>query len=127
MYRCVLFDSGREVGDAQNVKVVRKGVTPEKVRGVLNQGGKLSLGEMVRLRVRYFSDGMVLGSREFVEEVFSENRDKFGPRRKNGARRMGESETPLYTLRRLSVRAMGLGVGCSDFSTATEPRCSIAL
>jgi hypothetical protein len=36
-------------------------------------------------------------------------------------------ETPLYTLRRLSVRAMGLGVGCSDFSTATEPRCSIAL
>ena len=107
MYRCVLFDSGREVGDAQNVNGVRKGVTPEKARGVLNQGGKLSLGEMVRLRVRYFSDGLVLGSREFVEEVFSENRDKFGPRRKNGARRLGESETPLYTLRRLSVRAMG--------------------
>lgn len=107
MYRCVLFDSGREVRAAQNVNGVRKGVTPEKVRGVLNQGGKLSLGEMVRLRVRYFSDGLVLGSREFVEEVFSANRDKFGPRRKNGARRMGESETPFYTLRRLSVRAMG--------------------
>jgi REP element-mobilizing transposase RayT len=101
MYRCILFDSGREVRDAQNVNVVRTGVKVEKTKEVLKAGGKLTLGELVRQRVRYFSDGLVLGSREFVEGVFQENRAKFGPKRRDGARRMGGVETAIYSMRRL--------------------------
>ena len=52
------------------------------------KGGELSLGEVLRLRVRYFSDGVVLGSRGFVNEAFAHGRERFGPRRKDGARKL---------------------------------------
>jgi putative transposase len=105
-YRCLLFSSGVEIMDAQNEKVVRKGVTAEEARQVLKEKGKLSAMELVRLRVRYFSDGLVLGSREFVENAFMENRDKFDPKRKSGARRMKGADSPFYTLRDLQKEAL---------------------
>ena len=105
-YRCLLFANGVEIRDAQNRKVMRRGVTADEARQVLKEKGKLSTAEMVRLRVRYFSDGLVLGSKEFVESVFTENREKFGPKRKDGARRVSESESPLYALRRLRLKPM---------------------
>ncbi len=106
-YRCLLHAEGREVKDAQNEKVVGRGMSGEKVRTVLAEKGKLSPAELVRLRVRYFTDGVVLGSREFVEGVFEAQRDLFGPKRKLGAQRMAESDAPFYTLRRLRVRPLG--------------------
>ncbi len=42
--------------------------------------------------MRYFTDGAVLGSREFVERIFLEHRDQFGKRRRSGARRMKGSD-----------------------------------
>ncbi|MCX6856794.1 MAG: chemotaxis protein CheW [Verrucomicrobia bacterium] len=105
-YRCLLFSTGVEIKDAQNENVIRLGVTADEARQVLKEKGKLSSAEMVRLRVRYFSDGLVLGSKEFVESVFSENREKFGPKRRDGARKVSESESPLYSLRRLRLRAV---------------------
>ncbi|MDI1314272.1 transposase [Prosthecobacter sp.] len=106
-YRCILHDEGREVKDAQNEKVVRRGVTVESARAVLAERGKLSLGELVRHRVRYFSDGVVLGSQEFVEGIFEAQRDKFSPRRKEGAKQIEESDAPFYALRRLRVSPVG--------------------
>lgn len=105
-YRCLLYSSGIEIKDAQNEAVVRQGVTAEEARQVLKDKGKLSAQELIRLRVRYFSDGLVLGSKEFVENAFNENRDKFGPKRKDGARKVSESDTPLYSMRRLRLRAL---------------------
>ena len=106
-YRCILHDEGREVKDAQNEKVVRRGVTAETARAVLAERGKLSTAELVRLRVRYFSDGVVLGSKAFVEGIFEAQRERFSPKRKVGSRRIAESEAPFYTLRQLRVRALG--------------------
>jgi len=106
-YRCLLFSSGVEIRDAQNENVVRQGVTANEARQVLKEKGKLSNAELVRLRVRYFSDGLVLGSKEFVESVFTEHRDKFGPKRKGGARCITESSAPFYTLRRLRKSVVG--------------------
>ena len=37
--------------------------------------------EMLRTRGRYFTDGAVIGSRGFVEEVFQNSRERFGPKR----------------------------------------------
>jgi hypothetical protein len=102
-----LFSSGVEVRDAQNANVVRRGVSAEAAREVLKAGGKLGCGELVRLRVRYFSDGLVLGSREFVEGVFEENREKFGPKRKDGARRIAEATGGLHSMRKLRRLPVG--------------------
>ena len=63
----------------------------------------------MRLRVRYFSDGVVFGSRNCMNGVFAEFRERFGPRRKSGARRrrglgaLGE----LATMRDLCVDVVG--------------------
>ncbi len=106
-YRCLLHTDGREVRDAQNEKVMRHGVSVESARAVLKEKGRLSTAELVRLRVRYFTDGVALGSREFVDGLFEAQREMFGPRRKTGARRMTESAEPFYTLRRLRISPLG--------------------
>ena len=43
---------------------------------------------MLRCRLRYFTDGAVIGSRAFVDEVFQNARERFGPKRKDGARKL---------------------------------------
>ena len=48
----------------------------------------LGLAKMLLCRVRYFADGAVIGSREFVNEAFAGARERFGPKRKDGARKM---------------------------------------
>ncbi len=48
----------------------------------------LDMAAMLRCRVRYFTDGAVIGSKEFVNEAFAGARERFGPKRKDGARRM---------------------------------------
>jgi hypothetical protein len=58
--------------------------------------------------VRYFCDGAVLGSREFVEGVFEKNRRWFGEKRKAGARRMrGLTGVELFTVRDLKMNVFG--------------------
>lgn len=106
-YRCILFDEGREVKDAQNENVMERGVSVESARAVLAERGKLSPAELVRLRVRYFSDGAVLGSKAFVEGIFEAQREQFSPKRKQGARRITESVEPFYALRRLRIKPLG--------------------
>jgi REP element-mobilizing transposase RayT len=48
----------------------------------------LGIAKMLRCRVRYFTDGAVLGSKAFVNEAFANARERFGPRRKDGARKI---------------------------------------
>jgi REP element-mobilizing transposase RayT len=48
----------------------------------------LKLAAMLRCRVRYFTDGAVIGSREFVNEAFASARERFGAKRKDGARKL---------------------------------------
>jgi len=68
----------------------------------------LTLPAALRCRVRYFTDGAVLGSAAFVDEVFHANRHRHGPRRKTGARRMkGADWGDLRTLRDLRKDPFG--------------------
>ena len=64
-----------------------KTIDKQKIREVLDNGGKLSMGELLHCRVRYFTDGVVLGSKVFVEDVFQQYRPKFSIKRKTGARK----------------------------------------
>jgi hypothetical protein len=50
--------------------------------------GEIPFGRMLRCRVRYFTDGAVIGSRQFVNQVFEDSRHRFGPKRRDGARKL---------------------------------------
>jgi putative transposase len=48
----------------------------------------LRVSQMLRCRLRYFTDGAVIGSRAFVDQVFKASRERFGSKRKTGARKL---------------------------------------
>jgi REP element-mobilizing transposase RayT len=99
-YRIHLFSTGEK-------SCGRGGFNREQIAQVIESGGELSAYELVRCRVRYFTDGVALGSQIFIEEVFEHNRNLFSERRKNGARRIRIShETGLFSLRDLRLRAI---------------------
>ncbi|MFV0337298.1 MAG: hypothetical protein ACK5LK_03525, partial [Chthoniobacterales bacterium] len=75
---------------------------------VIGRGGKLSMVEVLRCRVRYFCDGAVLGRKQFVEKIFEANRERYGPKRKSGARGMrGADWGELHSLRDLRKDVIG--------------------
>ncbi len=97
-YRMLLLQEGQErtrevVNEAgvREEKVVRKGMKARAVAaeaGQLMTGRDVALGRMLKWRVRYFTDGAVIGSRAFVDDFFEQCRDRFGPKRKSGARKL---------------------------------------
>lgn len=69
----------------------------------------LDMAKMLRCRVRYFTDGAVIGSKGFVNDAFAAARDRFTERRKDGARRMrGSGKAAAGVL--WSVRDLRIGV-----------------
>ena len=77
-------------------QVCKKGRKKEDVEAELEQlerSRDVALAQMLRCRVRYFSDGAVIGSRAFVDGVFRACRERFGRNRKDGARKLCGSAT----------------------------------
>ncbi len=102
MYRMALYLRGREAG--QSGKVV---LEDAEIKRVMDACGGIGLGEVLLMRIRHMTDGVAFGSREFVEEVFRQYRDKFGPKRKTGARPIrGVNLGEVYVLRDLRVNAV---------------------
>jgi REP element-mobilizing transposase RayT len=68
----------------------------------------LGMAGMLLCRIRYFTDGAVIGSRAFVNGAFEGARERFGAKRKDGARRMRGSGSAakgvLWSLRDLRKR-----------------------
>ena len=84
-------------------------ISRQKIAEVLEKGGKLSKAELLHCRVRYFSDGVVLGSQAFVEDIFEKYRDEFGLKRKNGARKPRYGDWgELHTMRDLKLSPVSL-------------------
>jgi hypothetical protein len=110
-YRLFLFEEGREVkADPQLGQAARRGFAEAEVDAVAAQGGEMPLPLALRHRVRYFSDGAVLGTAAFVNAVFEREqtlRKRFGEKRKKGARRMrGADWGELRVLRDLQKDVM---------------------
>ena len=79
----------------------------EAIKRVLAEGGELSVGQVLRLRIRHLTDGVVLGSKGFVDEIFALHRERFGPKRRSGARPIRGVPLPgLRVLRDLRVAAV---------------------
>lgn len=87
-YRKFIFNKGRNVKLNRYGQPEQGGFTQEELEEVIKQDGKLSMPELLRLRVKYFTYGVIFGSQEFVEKIYKLNREKFGRKRKTGARPM---------------------------------------
>jgi hypothetical protein len=103
---------GRKSGEAEIEKrVVRPQMNTAEALQAENNSTvlpDLDFAAMLRCRVRYFTDGAVIGSKAFVNEAFEGARDRFTPKRKDGARRMRGNGAPaaeaLWSMRDLRVR-----------------------
>jgi putative transposase len=103
---------GRKSGRAEVKKgVVRPQMNTEEALAAKENGTvlpDLGMARMLRCRVRYFTDGAVIGSKEFVNEAFEGARERFTAKRKDGARRMrgsgAEAAGVLWSMRDLRVR-----------------------
>jgi len=99
-YRKVMFG----IGEGEETSV-RAGISREEVAKVWASGGKLTLAQLLRCRVRYLSDGVVLGTESFVEAFFRARRAMFSERRQSGARKMkGGDWGELRSARALGVK-----------------------
>ena len=70
-----------------------------------------SAAQMLHCKARYFTDGVVLGSREFVDKIFDkmkEDRPDVHAKRKTGARKLRQvQESKIYSLRDLRKKPLG--------------------
>ena len=94
------------IGEENSARV---GLSRDEVAKVWAAGGKLTLSQLLRCRLRYFSEGMAIGTAAFVEEIFRSQRGEFSASRKTGARRMkGGDWEELRVARALVVEAVSL-------------------
>ncbi len=100
LYRSWLFEHGVETES-------RRGVSKEDREVVRKRAGGLTRGELLACKVRYFSDGVAIGSKTFVDRVFAESRSNFSSGRESGARKIKEATgLGLFSLRQLQVWAV---------------------
>jgi putative transposase len=100
LYREYLFVKGGSSANIEKATLDRELILKE-----IKNGAILSSAQLLRLRIRYFSDGVVLGSSSYVNELFLEYRGRFGKTRETGARSLNSalkslSFTCLRDLRR---------------------------
>jgi putative transposase len=102
-YRKLLYLKAAQPGHSD-----KRALDPQAIRKVIEKGGEVSKAQALRLRIRYFTDGVALGSEAFVQEVFTQFRDRFGPKRRSGPRKLsGLPFASLRTCRALRVGAYG--------------------
>ena len=75
-YRMRLF------GDGAKQRPGKAAITPEQLAKVMDAKGTLPLPTLLHCRVRYFTDGAVLGSKEFVAKHLAHYRRQTGQRKR---------------------------------------------
>ncbi len=87
-YRRTLYYEGVRRLNEFTGAVSKPGFARDAADRVLDEGGKLSVAQLLHCRVRYLTDGVVIGGKDFVERVVGEHGRFSALRRKRGARRM---------------------------------------
>jgi len=81
-----------------------RGFSKKEAAKILKRGGKLTMSQMLRCQVRYFTAGFIIGSEDFVNEVVAVIKKETGEfqQRKSGASKIKHGdEVGLYSLRKL--------------------------
>ena len=111
-YRMLLFGRGLRRSGEMNPdgsEGSKGGFTAEQIDAVWRAGGRIPIDVALRCRVRYFTDGAVIGTRDGVDRFFEQRREHFGSRRQSGARRMRGAEWgDLRVLRDLRVEPISV-------------------
>jgi len=82
----------------------------KRIARVWEEGGELTRTELLHCRVRYFSDGLAIGSQSFLEEFYESFRARFGKKRKQAGKKLrGKGFGDLYAVRDLQVDVVGSG------------------
>ncbi len=97
---------GLALGRKNEKAIVEKGVVRPQINTAEALEAKengtvlpdLGMAEMLLCRVRYFTDGAVIGSKAFVNEAFAGARERFSPRRRDGARKLRGNARPVADL-----------------------------
>lgn len=101
-YRRMLGIAGRP-RTSEDGRVVRKGLSERSQARLAEVVGVRR--EQLMKRVRHLTDGVILGSRVFIDGWFERNRGWFGgssaEKRKSGARKIGKEWRSLWNLRQL--------------------------
>ena len=110
-YRVLLFGRGEripggETADGRRVKA-RAGFSREQIEAEIKKGGTVPMWKVLLRRLRYFTDGAVLGSKAFVDSFFERERSRFGPKRTSGARKLRGGALGSVT----SLRDLGDAIG----------------
>jgi hypothetical protein len=102
-YRQLLFGTGADAREHNHT------IRHEDCQRVIREGGKLPLGDVLRCRLRYFSDGAVLGSQAFVATQLARYRQHTGRRERTAPRLLPAFNDwgELATLRGLRGDAFG--------------------
>ncbi len=102
-YRQTLFGKG------SRVKARRSRLTPAQLQKVVAEGGRLPLATVLRCRLRYFSDGAVLGTRAFVQSHLATIGRETGKRKRTEPKPIPSITDwgELSTLRGLRRQAFG--------------------
>ncbi len=80
-YRLLLFGRGRQRRDETGA-ILRRGLSEESAAAVERAGGTLPRHVLLRSRVRHLTAGAAVGSRAFLERLWSARREFFPPGRK---------------------------------------------
>lgn len=111
LYRLWLYHEGetRELADLEDANLECKGgFSQAEVEAESKREGKLSVYQALRYRVRYFSDGAIFGSAEFVDRGCQRYRIQRGRKRASGARKMrGADWDEFHVLRDLRGKPIG--------------------
>lgn len=98
-YRKFLMIRGHSEARGKPGKVSRK-----LLLQTLERNGTLTVSELLRLKIRYFTEGLAIGSGEFVEDLFQQNSSHFGERQKKKPNPIGAAPnlklSVLKTLKR---------------------------
>ena len=95
-YREYLFVKGGLPGHSKKLSLDRETILKE-----IKKGARLRTSQLLRLKIRYFSDGIALGSKHYLTELHDEFRDRLDKRRNSGARPMNPA---LFDLNLMSLR-----------------------
>jgi len=110
-YRQFLYEEGEaRVADEQTGEGGRVGFTPEEVEEVVKAEGAMPIAAVLRHRVRYLSDGVALGTAEYVDKIFLREKEagRASPKRESGAREMrGAQWGELRVMRDLRREVIG--------------------
>lgn len=111
-YRLYLYHRGlKTLEDAESGAKGRLGFTAAQLEQEIENNGKIPAGEILLHRVRYFSDGAIIGSASYVNATFASHKEKLkapSSQRNTGARAMRWADWgSLYCLRDLKRQIIG--------------------